>query len=805
MQFLNILFYSLYNFNNYYFMKKFLFTLATVFAFGATASAYTIGMALPEQIEMGATSDNRIDVNLTLTELDGICAGIQLEMVFEDPEGNEIAPGTAGTIYLNGNNWATMGDACFPNTSVSASKPGNHYRLMMVNTSYNILFMTDPYVWQDPEDPDADPEQVWDGMELPKTIATMTVRTRAAWADMEYATLRIIPAQSPVSWYDNTKVYPLEGISMKVVNKDFVTTKNIAGTVTLGDLDGNFDAPVTINMEDPTEGYVTVVTVNGTEAAIENGVVVLPDVAGEYIVAVEITADGYEGKVEASRTYTIEQAAKPTVTVEETSEYMTITATNATSLVVEGYETMTDEDGSLYVVVPRPEAATGTTVTYTATNTEEGKLPNTVSDNATATPKAKTASQAPTFRMETYDEYVLIYAEGTGTVTMTDAQGNAIDNPVRVERPAYGQPNGSYTAYATNLDNGWYTATAGNQTFEIPAKAAKVYTTKTPVVTPTVTDDAVTLTATCEDEGTVELHVTYINEDGTTNTVVYTNPAEVVIPRTDEAQYVNYWATAVANTPAGYDDVEGASSAVVYQYEIPAKPVVVLPELQGTVTVSVDAEGNVTAVYNGNEQGVTVTVNPSKLNEYGTYTVTYTATAEGYQDLTGTATVIYSAPVLERADAPETHKANYVYKDVANGVYYNAYTVTLSQPETSDDEEYVIYYRVGVGTFNETTGQWDYDYPADYTLYTGPFNVAQEGTYMVEAYAVAKDKSQSTFTYDGFTVSVAVSIEELFAGENVANVRYFNVAGQEMQEINGLTIVVTTYTDGTQSAVKVMK
>jgi hypothetical protein len=31
------------------------------------------------------------------------------------------------------------------------------------------------------------------------------------------------------------------------------------------------------------------------------------------------------------------------------------------------------------------------------------------------------------------------------------------------------------------------------------------------------------------------------------------------------------------------------------------------------------------------------------------------------------------------------------------------------------------------------------------------------------------------------------------------------MAGQEMQEANGITIVVTTYTDGTTSAVKVIK
>ena len=41
--------------------------------------------------------------------------------------------------------------------------------------------------------------------------------------------------------------------------------------------------------------------------------------------------------------------------------------------------------------------------------------------------------------------------------------------------------------------------------------------------------------------------------------------------------------------------------------------------------------------------------------------------------------------------------------------------------------------------------------------------------------------------------------------KTVADVRYFNVAGQEMAEPNGLTIQVTTYSDGTTSAVKVVK
>ena len=49
-----------------------------------------------------------------------------------------------------------------------------------------------------------------------------------------------------------------------------------------------------------------------------------------------------------------------------------------------------------------------------------------------------------------------------------------------------------------------------------------------------------------------------------------------------------------------------------------------------------------------------------------------------------------------------------------------------------------------------------------------------------------------------------VNVDEL-AAKTVANVRYYNMAGQEMQEANGMTIQVTTYTDGTTNAVKVIK
>ena len=47
------------------------------------------------------------------------------------------------------------------------------------------------------------------------------------------------------------------------------------------------------------------------------------------------------------------------------------------------------------------------------------------------------------------------------------------------------------------------------------------------------------------------------------------------------------------------------------------------------------------------------------------------------------------------------------------------------------------------------------------------------------------------------------AVNEVNAGKSVAGVRYFNMAGQEMAQPSGLTIQVTTYSDGTISAAKI--
>ena len=78
-------------------------------------------------------------------------------------------------------------------------------------------------------------------------------------------------------------------------------------------------------------------------------------------------------------------------------------------------------------------------------------------------------------------------------------------------------------------------------------------------------------------------------------------------------------------------------------------------------------------------------------------------------------------------------------------------------------------------------------------------------TYVVTATAQENGKEISDTATETIEIAKWDAVNELVNGKTIANVRYFNMAGQEMQSVNGMTIKVTTYTDGTTSAVKVMK
>jgi hypothetical protein len=121
------------------------------------------------------------------------------------------------------------------------------------------------------------------------------------------------------------------------------------------------------------------------------------------------------------------------------------------------------------------------------------------------------------------------------------------------------------------------------------------------------------------------------------------------------------------------------------------------------------------------------------------------------------------------------------------------YTITITN--NVNDPDAVIYVRINDG---------------EYEVYTEPIVLTEFGEYWIYTYAQTDGKLPSNevaikVTIDENTQPDLTAVNELNGQKAVAGVRYFNMAGQEMQQAEGLTIVVTTYTDGTTSAVKVMK
>ena len=122
-----------------------------------------------------------------------------------------------------------------------------------------------------------------------------------------------------------------------------------------------------------------------------------------------------------------------------------------------------------------------------------------------------------------------------------------------------------------------------------------------------------------------------------------------------------------------------------------------------------------------------------------------------------------------------------------NGTAY-CVEIVPSEPST-------IYYRVQKD--NEPFTNW--------TTYVNDLIFNNRGIYVVEAYAKADNKLPSDDVYHEFEIMLSTGVSEMTAGKQIVNSRYYNVMGQEIQQPDGVTIIVTTYSDGTTTAAKVMK
>ena len=222
------------------------------------------------------------------------------------------------------------------------------------------------------------------------------------------------------------------------------------------------------------------------------------------------------------------------------------------------------------------------------------------------------------------------------------------------------------------------------------------------------------------------------------------------------------------------DPVEATKQIVISQPSAPQPMISFNTQDDGSVTVVVSDATSYTITVNGVEW--TDGNNIPQTYEDQVIVVNATNHIDGYADNTNTASTTLQGKAKEEVDAPT----------ITHTVGDAAVTVTVTPDPDTDGQ--LVYN----GEYSYVRG--DADYTVTVTAYTTEGATCQESAVTTYTFVVpAKEPTPPT------------SIDELINGQNVAGVRYFNMAGQEMSQANGMTIVVVTYTDGTTSTVKVMK
>ena len=257
----------------------------------------------------------------------------------------------------------------------------------------------------------------------------------------------------------------------------------------------------------------------------------------------------------------------------------------------------------------------------------------------------------------------------------------------------------------------------------------------------------------------------------------------------------------VVEVPSNWKVYETPDPTVTSQ--LTADQLIITATGEGTVTLYVtiyDSETGSTVKHTITGQGTaTYAINRGDEDIAISYYATALADVEGYDEvMPGISASVYDVvPKKEQVTPPTTVGQPTFQGYTIDGL--TGYGVSIYPSNPADAS---IKYRVLV--WDRDAEEWvvSEDW-TDYIGAEGEIWFENNGEKVrIEAYAYVGDVQSEVAAYE-FTVQTA--LDELLAGKTVAGVRYFNLAGQEMQEANGMTIVVTTYTDGTASAVKVMK
>ncbi len=428
---------------------------------------------------------------------------------------------------------------------------------------------------------------------------------------------------------------------------------------------------------------------------------------------------------------------------------------------------------------------------------------------------------------------VITYNEETFTVTATGngevklyVNGEEVENPYTFEQT---EEEVTYTVTATAQEAGKEISETATATIVVPAKVVVPEVTDKPVITWTVDNEAETVTITATGNGTVILY----NDD--VEVARGEGVATYVVPFTEdpEGEEMGFSATA-------QEEGKEVSEYALATVEIPGKQPVV-PEVTEAPVINVEITDDAYIITATGEGEVVLYVNDEPVENPYTIargeedqTIYVYATAQEEGKEMGTTDV---QPIVVEAKAGETpvdpHMTGYwivtidqfgneVWKELLpdNGDYtgivrfeYADYGTFPYDPNKTEEEnnamrpnvEYYVYVdgvRYGAAEDGTLTVLGE---ALNNPLFEGENNyVLANASGRVYNMGVAIDNATNSM-YVYAAVAYYTDVNEMNADKAVAGVRYFNMAGQEMQEANGMTIVVTTYTDGTTSAVKVMK
>ena len=262
-------------------MKKVLFTLAALFAFGLTASA--------EQVDLGGIGPNigiGTDANNLVTEVE-LAPGesVELGLVLLDICPKIYGGRVKGWLNPVGIGTSDENAGGFDGVSLANDTPyDNIYRILGTNTKYNMVFFQN--------DGDGNPT-------CPAVFAKFTIKVAEDWAD-EFATFEL--DNEYTLWNQCPEEDPAVFEEAKTQNPCILTIKNanyvpptpdpvpLTGEITIGDADEN--GYVAIEYTGEEEGLTIVAMIDGVPVEIVDGKIFL-GAYGEAVITVEVSGEGY--------------------------------------------------------------------------------------------------------------------------------------------------------------------------------------------------------------------------------------------------------------------------------------------------------------------------------------------------------------------------------------------------------------------------------------------------------------------------------------------------------------------------------